>query len=185
MDNWYLEAPAVAATPDELPRLDTNNLRRDFERMLTHLHKITPVEVPYWQQLKQQRIRAIKSEYVLKKLAIRAYANPELLRTSIYDSVGSYYVNALTSGDTTALLTAWQQLNEEQKKSSGLPEKLDEVFRQNYNSANRLQIAKVELMAYGWWNHVKPTVPYIARTQQMETEFKKLFSTHKIICTKP
>ncbi|GAB3704936.1 hypothetical protein GCM10027592_36830 [Spirosoma flavus] len=185
LDNWYLEAPAVATTPDELTSLNLDSLRRDYEQMREHLNKHTPVDVPFWQQLKQQRIRAMDSEYTLKKLAISAYQNPALLRKSKYDAVGSVYVEALISGDTTALLKAWKRLNEEQKKASGLPEKLEDAFQEKYKASDRLLFAKVELMAYGWWNHVRQSVPYVEVNQRMETEFKKLFNENKATCSEP
>ncbi|MBD2705797.1 hypothetical protein IC229_34680 [Spirosoma sp. BT702] len=167
LDNWYLEAPGVAATPDELPRLNTATLRRDYEQMLTQLEHLTIVDVPFWQQLKQKRKQALESEYRLKRLAINAYANPKLLRNSSYDAMGATYVEALIAGDTTALLTSWKRLNEEQKKDSGLPEKIEEAFQEKYKAPNRLQVARVELMAYGWWNHAKQAVPYVVGNSSM------------------
>ncbi|MFD2572232.1 hypothetical protein ACFSUS_16440 [Spirosoma soli] len=185
LDNWYLEAPAVAATPDELPNLRTDKLRQDYEQMRTHLQNLTPVDVSFWQQLKQRRLQAMEAEYALKRLAIRAHAHPELLRQSRYDSVGAVYVDALISGDTTALLTAWQRLHEEQKKNSGLPKQLDEEFTRKFNAANRLQLARVELMAYGWWYHTKPAVPYVEGDERMEAAFKALFTAHKTTRSEP
>ncbi|UFH57528.1 hypothetical protein [Spirosoma sp. KNUC1025] len=185
LDNWYLEAPAVAATPDELPNLRADALRHDYEQMRTHLQNLTPVNIPFWQQLKQRRLRAMEAEYALKQLAISAYTKPEVLRYSRYDSAGAAYVNALTTDDTTALLTAWQRLHEEQKKNSGLPEQLDEAFRKKVKAANHLQLARVELMAYGWWNHTRPAVSYVEGNDRMEAAFKALFTTHETTCSEP
>ncbi|GAB3499724.1 hypothetical protein GCM10027341_23600 [Spirosoma knui] len=185
LDNWYLEAPAVAATPEEIQRLNAATLRRDYEQIEKLLKDLPIVDSPYWHQLKQRRLKALESEYALKQVAISAYAHPQLLRQTAYDPAGAPYVDALITDDSTALLQAWQQLHNEQKKQSGLPDQLEKEFSVKFGSPNQLAFARVELMAYGWWNHIKPKVPYVVPDARMETEFKALFSANQATCANP
>lgn len=185
LDNWYLEAPAVAATPDEIQRLSIKTLDQDYRQVSKLLKNLAIVDVPYWHQLKQRRLQALEAEYVLKKVAINAYKQPHLLGQTSYEQAGVPYIEALVAGDSATLLRAWQQLHEAQKKQSGLPEQLEKEFKEKFDSPNRLAFARVELMAYGWWNHIKPKIPYVLPDAQMEKQFKALFSTNRATCANP
>ncbi|MBD2701998.1 hypothetical protein IC229_15215 [Spirosoma sp. BT702] len=183
-DSWYLESFFIAGIPEDIQQLNLDTLHQDYLRTKEKLKKLTVVDVPYWKKLKEQRLQSIDSEYQLKILAINAYKNPALLRQTTYDKAAAPYVNALIAGDSTTLLSAWKQLHEDQKKTSGLPEQLEREFKKKFNSPNRVAMAQVELMQ-GWWRFVTQRIPYATPDAQMEKEYKALFVTTKAMCPEP
>jgi hypothetical protein len=184
MDDWTLESPSVATSPEDVSRLSLEKLTAEYEATRAGLANLAPVSDTYWQSIKSQKMSALDAEFKLKKMAIMAYADPEvLLQGSIFDC--QEYVEALAKSDTAVLLHSWARLVDEQKARNGLPEKLAADYDRKLRAPDKLKYAQVELMAYGWWNCINKHVQYVVRDEIMEEEFNKLFFHIESQCDEP
>jgi hypothetical protein len=103
---------------------------------------------------------------------------------SLVDSTCIFYRDALISGGQK-MLDAWVVLNENLKKKNGDPEKLQRKFDEQFNSVNRLDYARLELMSFGWWSSANRLIFHIMDSGEFEAEFKKLFIKVKCECDEP
>ena len=82
------------------------------------------------------------------------------------------------------LLKAWTVLNEIQKKRNGDPEGLQRRFERDYSSPDRLQIARIEVMMFGWWHHANALLPHIDE-DGYEENFNRLLKDIQCECDEP
>ena len=155
------------------PNIDT--LNKQYEEALKNLTDNTIIQMPFWIELKKQKIMELNEEYELKKTTIGYYDNPSSLLKSKYFNSCSVYATALASNDTAIIFSARRQLLEEQCKQNGYPEKLRMKFRNEYSSPQRIEYAKMHLMTFGWWNCANDQILHINQTKEMSDEFDKLF----------
>ena len=127
----------------------------------------------------------LEGSYQLRKITIEAYKDPQVLLNNQFTNYCKQYAEALSSNDSTKRLSTWKKLAEEQKEKNGNPEFFMKNFQEKFNSANKLVYAKIELMAFGWWNCANHQIPHIDRDGGMEEEFNKLFTNIKSACDEP
>jgi hypothetical protein len=190
-DLWFtysgvaLETDGTVFQPEDIVKLDSVKLREEYEGKKSVLEAMKTVDRPYWQKLKQQRLRELEDEYELKKIAIEAYTRPEVLLNNRFAKPCGEYAQALASADTARLFGAWKALAEKQKAQNGSPEQFMERFYEKFRSDNRLEYAKVDLITFGWWNCANGTLTHVDRDEQMETEFRQLFTDIQSECDEP
>lgn len=190
-DLWFrfsgvaLETDGTASKPEEISKLDANKLAEEYQKQKKYFNQMVVVNLPYWQKLKEERIRELDNEYELKKITIESYGNPAILNTSRFSKSCPEFVNALTSKDTSVLMAFWKSFAEKQSLKNGSPESYMARFYESFNSENRLVYAKIDLITYGWWNCVNQSLPHRNRDEQVEAEFNKLFSSVKSECDEP
>ncbi|KAA3440618.1 hypothetical protein [Rufibacter hautae] len=168
-------------SPDEwtIENIDRKSakLDADFRKATRRLLSLQLVPSKFWETVRDLKTKELDESYALKKLTIEAYKTPGILLNQPYAKNCQAYVNALASEDSVALFNAWKNLMEEQKKNNGAPERVEAEFYRKRNSPERLLYAKIELMAFGWWNCANHQTKYNNASQEMpmEEEFDKLF----------
>ena len=131
-------------------------------------------EHEFWELARQNRIKEISETCNLKALTIIAYDNPDTLMAFIKtDSLTTFFRDALISGGDK-LLEAWKVLNEIQKSKNGFPENVQRKFETQFNSAQKMDYARLAVMQFGWWNHTNHLIYHDPRTAYWQ-EFEKLF----------
>lgn len=174
-DNDEYFAPATLAAL----RLDTLTARH--KRRMRRYQNMRVVEQPVWLALKKQAIQEIEDDYQLKKLAIEALANPEVLLTADFPPGCKKYIYNVARPNDSLMLQDWRAWAEENKKESNDPGSYMSSFHYRYNSNERLQLAKVELLTRGWLR-CAGKAKRAGYTPGRGAEFEKLFIKVKMWC---
>lgn len=121
---WFPTYNYYDATAWRLEEIDTLNIltnQKICDSNLDKLERLSFVDNPYWEKIRQYRILEELSTCRLHEFTILAYHNPDtLMYYETVDSTCIYYRNALISGGEE-LLNAWAVLINEQKKNNGNP----------------------------------------------------------------
>ena len=124
--------------------------------------------------------------YELTKMKGEAFSNPSVLLNNKYIDKNSdcqKYAIALNSGEE-AILKAWEEWIYESKKNNGNPEAYIERYRDNFNSSNRMDYARIDLITFAWWNCVNHLNQYPDH-DKLSSEFEKLFIRTEYDCEEP
>jgi hypothetical protein len=186
-DLWFtfggilLEQDGTVFDAKDIPRLDSNKLSEEYLGKKTRITNMRLVPAPYWENLRKQKLQELEGEYELKKISITAYHNPGVLLQNRFTDQCNEYAVALASEDTTILLNAWKKMADRDKHKS------DEAFymnrfNQQYNSSEKLILARINLMNFGWWNCANHLIKRIENDGTHEKEFLKLFKKTKPDC---
>lgn len=152
--------------------------RRQKLELLEHLDI---VDDDFWQGERKRMIEYISGMSELIRVTFLAHQNPrELLSYKPADSTCIYFRDALIAGGDQ-LLKAWTVLNEMQKKKNASPEEVQRNFERAYNSPDRLQYARKEVLKYGWWNCANHLLPEF-RGDGYEENFERLLKDVQCEC---
>lgn len=163
-------------------------LEERYAEQKSKLENLEVVDLPYWKNLKKLKLEELKSFYEHEKTAYSAYSNLSLLKNTTYEPRAKIYVDALVSGDSLKMISAWRKLNEEQKSKNGSPKNMEQKFQSRLNSPQCLEYAKMELFSFGWSNNtIKSFKEYktLENTDIMFDEYKKLFISTTEECSEP
>jgi hypothetical protein len=163
-------------------------LEKKYAERKAELENLEIVNQPYWNNLKKLKLQELKSFYDHEKLAFSAFSNLSLLKNTSYNPKAKIYVDALVSGDSLKMITAWKRLNEEQKANNGSPDNVEEKFQYRLNSPQCLKYAKMELFTFGWSNNCIKSCPEckeLERTDLMKINYEKLFIATTEECIEP
>ena len=170
------DTDVTPAQPADIAQLSLDTLTAEYTRRITFYRAMRVVAHPIWQALKQAKIQELEDEYQAKKLLVAAFTNPTVLLTASYPGDCQKYAQALASGNDSLILRDWRRLAEEQQKHSGTPESYRARLEKQYNSADRLAYAKLDLLTYGWWNCANNSIRRAAATEEMYQNFLRLFT---------
>ncbi|MBB6612139.1 hypothetical protein H7F15_13905 [Pontibacter sp. Tf4] len=171
-----LDSPAnytVAYIDSSLKKLESN-----YSEAIKKIQSLEVVPTPFWQEHKELTVLQLRELCQLEKLTLEAHLNPKLLAGTTYSENCKDYVNALTSEDTTVLLATWRKLTDYNKSKNGYPEMVERKYQEQLKSADKLLLARIDLMTYGWWNCANRQRKYVKGFNQegrMTREFEKLF----------
>lgn len=163
-------------------------LENSYKQKKSDIEKLEIVNIPYWQNIKKLKLEDLKLFYEFEKNGYFAYSNIKLLSKTSFDKKAKIYVDALVSQDSLQMITAWTQLNEEQKAANGGPNEVEQKFQNRLNSYRCLEYAKMELFSFGWANNALKTCKdcgILNRNDILENEFKKLFLSTNETCSEP
>jgi len=173
---------------DEIPKLDIAKLDRDYERVKRELTNLVFVKTPFWEAVRQAKLRETEQIYRLSRATMQAYTRPEVLRAyQGAERCKAGFAEPIIAGGES-LLEAWRRVNEDSRSKNADPERLRRIFEQQMASPDRLKFALIETMAFGWWNCANEFIEYDsgANNETREREFRKLFiRVRKIRCDEP
>ncbi len=188
-DLWFssayqLSPRATVLRPDDIDKLTTAPIVADYESKLQKLKALDIVPQPYWQNLRKQTQDELEAVYQLSMVTVQGYKKPRALRK--YPAKGQCmdYANALVAGDGR-MMTAWEQLSVEQCRKNGYPQLCLGRYQQERESPQAEEYARINLMAYGWWNCNNRYLPHVERDGSALTEFRKLFKRVRFTCDEP
>lgn len=181
----YIHTPETAYTIERVKELSIEKLNDECNKRLQELNSLEFINNKFWTQVKIDRIREIESTCILKRYTILAWNNPDtLLSYNVVDSKCIYYRDALIKGGQE-MIQAWIYLNEEMKSKNADPERVQRIFDEKFNSKNKFEYAKLDLLTFGWWNNANHLIFHINASGEFESEFKKLFINVKCECDEP
>jgi len=171
----------------DIEKLNVDSLDNEFKIKINDLKSLEVINTKYWLNLKQKKILELTKVYELTRLEILGYAHPDVLNYKGCPTECEKYIVGLVKGGDE-LLKVWLAFHEEfikqQKKVSSSDETiefLNKEFYKKYNSLDKLEYAKIDLISFGWWNAVNHTISRV-NTDNFETEYKKNFTEIKEEC---
>ncbi len=172
---------------EDIAKLDIIALDREFEQKTAAVKALNIVKVPYWENVRQAKLKEIEQVYQLSRVTMQAYTKPAVLRgyTRAADCK-TRYAESIISGDR--LLKTWLEVNTESRKNNADPARIKSIFDEQNASPDRLKFALVETMSFGWWNCANMHIEYddAASDGTHEAQFRKLFRrVREIRCDEP
>ena len=162
---------------EEIAGLDVRALDQKYEKAISELKSMKIVPSPYWEIVRQSKIREIEQVYKLARATMLGYTKPQVLTE--YEAAASCktkFAEPLVAGGDR-LLAAWRVVNEDSRRKNADPERLRREFEQQMASPDRLKFALVETMSFGWWNCANEFIQYDQGDNgpARERVFRKLF----------
>lgn len=169
-----LGRPAFMLQPKDSSKISLPLIEKECQNFEKELETAVFPDNPVWDSLRQIRLKEIRRECELKRLAVFAIHNPDTLKSDkqTYKSCKAV-VNAL-SGDQTKLLKTYQEWlgKEEYQKLVEQSPNLDFVAKQAF----------IDLIRYEWWNCAKESIPSITDHTIIKQEFEKLILDIRKTC---
>ncbi len=182
---------ATPFTLENIDKLDVKILDAEYRKRLKEWENLDLVKGELWEKLRQRYIENLKEDYQRSRAAVLAYKNPAALREiKTLNICEKQFTNPLIAGGDY-LLTTWLKLNMDQRVDNADPEFIKNRYEQRFASPDRLRYARLEVMAFGWWNCAILTDTdgnYSCETdfrQDYTDEFSKLFKNVESECDEP
>lgn len=183
---FRLNTEATVWKFEDIARLDVAALDREYNRVMGELKNLKIARSPYFENLRQKKLKEVEQVYRLSRTTMQAYTNPAVIGE--YKSAAACvakFAAPLANGGAD-LLGIWRAVNEDSRKKNGDPARLERIFNEQMNSADREKYARVEVMSFGWWNCANESIEYVEHDGTPEKQFDKLFSRVKTIsCDEP
>jgi hypothetical protein len=145
------------------------------------LRKLEIVNVPYWQNVKRKKLKALEQKYILERLTLQAFENPPVLsKLKFADACLEKFGNPLMAGDAS-LLRIWRVSNEQSRKTSAYAEDIRKYFEERMASADRIKYARDEVLKDGWWNCVNSQIDRGDDDGLQHKNFRKIFRRVKTL----
>ncbi len=170
-------------TPEDLRKIDKKVLEKEFTEILNSLHSLKFVNTPYFNEIKQKRIKEIERIELLTFIEIESYKNPKVLESDKYSKENcSEYTNALIAGGDKllALRKKMAELSRDEGNNNAWNDYLAET-----KSDKRLELARIFVSTFGWWNCVNESIERVEGDEAHQAGFLKLFNDVKVECEEP
>lgn len=181
----YLNTNALVRNKEDIADLSLEKLDKEYKEKLQNFKSLNLIKAPYWEQLRKNKIREMNESYELKKIAIQSHIRPQILMENRFAKQCQEYAEALSSMNDELLLETWRNMVQKQAENNGAPDLLLQRFEQENASSNRLEHARNQVMAYGWWNCANHVIYHFEDDGTAAKEFEKLFSNIKSECDEP
>lgn len=170
----------------DIKNLRVETLDAEYKQRTDELKNLNIVKTAYWEALRKEHLHELEQVYQLSRASILGYENPARLKdVKFAGACVQKYAEPLIKGGGD-LLAAWLMVNEDSRKRNASPERIKSIYEQEYNSPERMQYARNEVMTYGWWNCVNALINREQDGNRHEKEFRKLFvKTREIDCDEP
>jgi hypothetical protein len=106
-----------------------------------------------------------------------------ILQNEFYDSC-KLYADAIVSNDSTQLVNAWRILNQHKLRYS-TPFLLEKEFLEGLKSKNWRELAKIEIIRFGYGNCVNHQVYHNHDTTMWTDKYMEEFDAVKTECQQP
>lgn len=181
-----LEYDTTAWKFSDIEKLNVSGFDSLYKRKTAELRSLPIVPGPYFEGLRQAKLREMEAVYRLNRTTMAAYKDPKVLLGYTDAPVcTTKYANALIAGGDE-LLDTWRLVNEDSRAKNSDPERLRRTYEAQLASPDRLRFALLEVMAFGWSNCANDLIPYVNYDGTPEKEFKKLFRSVKTVrCDEP
>ena len=170
-------------TPDDLKRIKERDIEQEYNKILKELKSIEFVNTRYFNEIKQKQIKHVERMKTLSLLEIKSYSDPKVLLNDPYTKEHcTEYTNALIAGGD-ALLDMRKKMAEESRDSgnnAAWPKYIEES-----ESSNKLELARIYVSTFGWWNCVNNGIEYLDEYELHESGFLSLFNDITKECEEP
>lgn len=159
-------------------------LETDFQTQKKKLQSLNTKKMPFWENVRKERMLELEMEYQFNKTQINAYNDPGILKASPFSENCKKYAEAV-SADEKTLLTVWKNFYESQSQSNSDPQGSLSRLETQYSSADAKDYALIDLITFAWGNCANHTLKRVSHDEKMDHEFGKLFSKIEYNCDEP
>jgi hypothetical protein len=180
-----LNTSTTARNPEDIAGLGVEKLDAEYQAKKSELENMPLVPNAYWNTLRRQLLDELEKYYRLARVTMRAYQDPTALRE--YDAAeccGEFYIEPLIKGGEH-LLATWHKVNLDSRAKNASPERLKTIYEGQNASDDRLKHARVEVMAFGWWNCAVGRFDFVNDRTDPSENFRDLFTEVKEECDEP
>lgn len=172
---------------EDIAKLDVAKLEQEYARKSAALKALKIVKSPFWETVRQRKIKEMDQSYQLRRTQTLAYRDPKVLReyTAAPACNAKYAEPLISSGES--LFKVWLDVNLEGRARNCCPNEVKAKFEQQMGSPDRAKYALVEVMAFGWGNCANALIDHDERANDGTylKEFKKLFTRVRESCEEP
>lgn len=169
--------------PADLQRVDKEAVEEEFDQTLQNLKTLGFVNTPYFKELKESRINEVEQLKLLSLMQIESFSNPGILQDDAYSKDDCReYTNALIAGGDELL--AMRKKMAEQSRGEGNSSAWERYIEET-QSDNELELARIHVSTFGWWNCVNTSIERVDMHQAHETEFLRFFENVTMECEEP
>jgi hypothetical protein len=168
-----LSRPFLWNKPSDSTLVKLETVKREYLEKKAELTSCALPKGIYWEQLRQARLKALKEDFELRSLAIKAYSNPKVLKQAKDAKCPDAEKALMIGGD--ALLNYWKKQHEKELIGAVDPEAIKKDFNVKWDSKEKMLWARIEVMRYGWWNCVSEQKAQTINDSEIEIAFKRLF----------
>lgn len=183
---FTIETDATPFSIADVKKLNVAALDREYALKSARLKNLAVVDSAYFESLRQKRLKELEQVYRLSKITMLAHAAPVKLRDyTAADSCVESYAEPLINGGGE-LLGAWRRVNEKARQNNADPAHVKSIFDRRYNSPEKYDYARIEVMTFGWWNCANQFIEYVEQDGKERKNFERLFRrVRKIECDEP
>lgn len=151
-----LKASGEANSIEDMYTMNLQSIQSECDGLINKLEYMDIPDHPFWQRCRQEYLKSYSDVCELMLITAQGYTNPEILREyETADSKAVIYREALIAGGDE-LLAAWKLVHGYSLQINGEPETLQQRFEQEYYSKDALELARLDVMSFGWWNSLNP-----------------------------
>lgn len=173
----------IIFTARDLKDYKRENVKFEFDDRLRKLKTLEFVKIPFFEKIKEKRIQEVERTKLLTLMKLDAYTNAEVLRNDKYSNKQcAEYSNALIAGGQT-LLDLRKKMAEEESKAGN--EIAMERYLEETKTNNELLLARIYVIAMGWWNCVNNSIDRVDEYEAHQNGFLKLFESVSFECDEP
>ncbi|HEY1045476.1 MAG TPA: hypothetical protein VGF79_03490 [Bacteroidia bacterium] len=160
--------------------LDSFALEQEYNSLKNKIQSMKIIEKPIWIKLRQMSLDALQEEYNIKRTEMMAYKYPEVLLSHPYSAGCPELAEILYNQDTNRILEAWKNQVIEQAKTNSNPQGLIDQFALKNSLPERVEIAKTELITFGW--PCKDRIHNLSANTLYQEAFDRLFLSIESDC---
>lgn len=173
----------IIFTISDLNNYSREKLKHEFDDSLTKLKTLDFIKTPFFEKIKENRIREVERTKLLTLMMLDAYTNAEVLSKDKFSiEQCAEYSNALIAGGET-LLNMRKKMAEEASKAGNEMEM--ERYLQESKTNNELLLARIYVSTMGWWNCVNSSIERVDDYDAHQNGFLKLFESVHFECDEP
>lgn len=166
-----------------MKNVNKQEAEQKFNESLKALNSLEFVNTPYFNKIKQKRIKEIERLKLLSLLEIESYSNPKILMNDSYSKEQcSEYTNALIAGGD--VLLKMRKKMAEESRDEGNTDAWGRYIKEK-ESGNEMEYARVFVTTFGWWNCVNNSIERVDGNDVNLSGFMKLFDNITTECEEP
>jgi hypothetical protein len=180
-DLCYSYGSNLLHRPSTLKAIDSNKLclnllEKEYKERLEHINNLNIIKTEEWDSIRQDEISDLDFWYSLSRTYLEGFLNPQILNKNFpYDSCQEYSSILVEGGEK--MLDYWKEFVVKVCKNNSDPDKcFKEHYQDKFNTSDKENYARLEIMLYGWWNCMCKYKAYKQGPRPDKHEkFKKIF----------
>lgn len=173
----------IIFTVSDLNSYNREKLKLEFDDRLRKLKTLDFIKTPFFEKIREKRIKEVERTKLLTLMMLDAYTNAEVLRNDKFSiEQCAEYSNALIAGGQN-LLNLRKKMAEEASKAGNEMEM--ERYLQETKTINELLLARIYVSTMGWWNCVNSSIERVDDYDAHQNGFLKLFESVHFECDEP
>ncbi|MEG0925203.1 hypothetical protein [Chryseobacterium sp.] len=149
--DWSPFSSLIVFNPTKFDHTRSNGIQllqqaeKEYLTRKKELSRITIIDLPIWKKKHEEAMALLENEYQLRKELLRAYSNPQSLKSSTFYNTCKEYVDAITTHDKEKMYSVWKSLFE-QKNNEETYSGTKDAFNAKWNDQRKDDYALIDLI---------------------------------------